>query len=103
MTQTPDIPRKIAAFLQRKGVAAGCPRCGSINWGVHENWPYARIPVTGDILTITDDKAGIRGFSPHADFPAYMLYCTNCGFVTLHMQHIVDAPEGDENKEPDNE
>ena len=54
-------------------------------------------------MTITDNKAGIRGFSPHADFPAYMLYCTNCGFVTLHMQHIVDAPEGDENKEPDNE
>ena len=52
---------------------------------------YSRIEVTD---TAPYDHRSFNGF-----FPAYWLYCGNCGFVAQFMKSVVD---GEPNVEPEN-
>ena len=83
MTDSRSNAERFAAFIETKTGTSKCPVCSENEWEIYSPAPITRLPVS--------DETDARLSGSKAYFPAYVMYCQNCGYVSMHMKRIVDA------------
>ena len=78
--ESPDgLIRRTNAFFAARGAARDCPVCGNLKW--------ASVNSAGVTPMIPFSEHGVHT----SEFAAYILVCTNCGFVRAHLKDVVDG------------
>jgi hypothetical protein len=71
---------EVREFLVGRGAKFKCEVCGSTDWG---------IPVTDGGAQVALPTTTGSNVNIGTTVPAFLTYCTNCGFVRLHARFIV--------------
>ena len=83
---------RLQRLLAERGSTAPCPFCGHGQWSAG-----GKLMNMGVYLPLTDASWQLlRGDGEQRGSPAYLLTCTNCGFVRMHNPAEIKETPDDE-------